>query len=244
MDAGIYKQMREIEQFHWWFTARRKIVSRLTQSLLEGTQHRILDAGCGTGGNLAMLSKFGAVVGVEMDPLAAQMSRERNSADIREGSLPAQFPVSDEERFDLVVALDVLEHIDDDVASLTRLRTNLAADGKMLVTVPAFPFLWSSHDEVHHHKRRYRKADLTRKLEAAGLRVVYASYYNSLLFPAAALVRLMERLMVKQKAPAEVAVPNRWLNKLLYGLFVIEKYVIGRISLPFGLSVIAVAEKA
>jgi len=193
-----------------------------------------------------MLSQFGQVTGVEMDAEAAQMAREKSAGAVIEGYLPNNFPISEGDVYELIVALDVLEHIDDDVASLARLKTLLSPGGRMLVTVPAFPWLWSSHDEAHHHKRRYTRLDLQQKIELAGLRSSYISYFNSLLFPAAALVRSLQRRLNgredKSVSKVEVSVPGRWQNRVLYSLFVLEKYVIGKLTLPFGLSLVAVIE--
>ncbi len=246
MRPEIYRQMSEDETRHWWFCARREIISSLIERHLGNGEHRILDAGCGTGGNLPMLGRFGQVTGVEMDQYAAQMAREKKVANIVEGYLPNHFPIAADERFDLIVSLDVLEHIDDDVASLRRLRENLAAGGRMVVTVPAFPWLWSAHDKVHHHKRRYTRDELRSKIESVGLKVGYISYYNSLLFPAAAMVRGLQRLrgrsQNKDEPQVDVSMPAGWLNRILYGLFIVEKYLIGRITFPFGLSLVAVIE--
>ena len=132
---------------------------------------RILEAGCGTGGNLAMLARFGRVSAFEPDGDARHAARAKSTADIRDGRLPDQVPFQPE-TFDLVAMLDVLEHIDDDVAGLRALCATLQRGGQVLVTVPAFPFLWSRHDELHHHKRRYRKRGLVAAAEAAGLEVL------------------------------------------------------------------------
>lgn len=244
MRADIYRQMQQSESRHWWFCARREIIHRLIALHLPNADGRVLDAGCGTGGNLQMLGRFGVVTGVEMDPGAARMARDKASGVVLEGYLPDQFPLAEDDQFGLIAALDVLEHIDDDVASLERLKRYLAPGGKMVVTVPAFPALWGAHDEAHHHKRRYTRTELQQKVESVGMKVGYISYYNSLLFPVAAIERLLHRLVKDNGSDTQagLSVPAGWLNRLLYGVFVLEKHVIGRVALPFGLSLVAVLE--
>ncbi|MGH9963022.1 MAG: class I SAM-dependent methyltransferase, partial [Pyrinomonadaceae bacterium] len=178
MERELYVQMRQVEDEHWWFVGRRKIVRHILSSLPLNGSARILDVGCGTGGNLRLLSEFGQVVGVEHDQNAASIARERNAAAVTEGSLPNAMPFASGQ-FDLIIALDVIEHIDDDVGSLATLNELLAPAGYLLLTVPAFPFLWSIHDEEHHHKRRYVAPTLRGVVERAGFELRHLTYYNT-----------------------------------------------------------------
>lgn len=242
MKAELYAQMRELEDRHWWFTGRRRIVAAVIRRLRLPADARLLDAGCGTGGNLPMLAGFGEVVGAEYDAGAAVLARARGVCEVVRAGLPGGMPFV-AGRFDLITLLDVLEHIDDDAASLRTLAGLLAPGGHLLITVPAFPFLWGPHDEAHHHKRRYRASGLRQTVEGAGLKLAWQSYYNSGLFPAVAAVRLLRKLLPVGGAGSELALPPAPINALLEGLFAAERHLLGRVRLPFGVSLIAVARK-
>jgi len=242
MDEALYRQMRELEDRHWWFTARRRIVESVLARLLLGPGAPILDVGCGTGGNLAMLSRFGAVMGAEYDATAALLARERGVAPVARAALPDRLPFA-ASQFQLVTLFDVLEHIDDDQGSLTTLAGLLRPGGFLVLTVPAFPFLWSAHDTEHHHKRRYRAAQLRERITAAGLNVQWLSYYNSVLFPPVAMVRLLGKVVPHKSVGSEVALPPAPLNTLLENVFAAERHWLGRVPVPFGVSLMAVARK-
>jgi SAM-dependent methyltransferase len=242
MDRQVYARMAELEDGHWWFVARRRILSealRRYTALPAGA--RILEAGCGTGGNMPMLSQFGSVAGFEPDDEARDLALRQGAFDIRAGALPDHIPF-DPESFDLVVALDVLEHVADDVGSLAALGACLRPGGWTLLTVPAFPFLWSRHDVSHHHHRRYVKPRLCDLTRAAGLRLVRATYFNSLLFPAIAGVRFVKSC-IGASAREDDAMPPRALNRLLTALFASERHLIGRVPLPAGVSLLMLARK-
>lgn len=238
--------MRQLEDRHWWFLGRRRIVRSIIEGIRPGQNLEILDVGCGTGGNLPMLAEFGVVTGSEFDPEAAAIAAERGVAEIVRSGLPAQMPFADGQ-FQLVTLLDVLEHIEEDQASLETLVKLLQPGGHLVVTVPAFEFLWGQHDIEHHHRRRYRAAQLRLGLEASGLQVQWLSYYNSLLFPLVALVRLLRRVMPAHGedsgAGRELALPPAAINRLLERLFASERHWLGRRYVPFGVSLIAVAQK-
>jgi SAM-dependent methyltransferase len=241
MEQAIYRRMRDLEDRHWWFQGRRSIVIRQIERLGLPQDASILDAGCGTGGNLPMLGRFGHVTGVEYDAGARVLARSRGETEILAGSLPDGMP-SLEHDFDLIVLLDVLEHIDDDLASLQTLGRLLRVRGSILVTVPANPSMWGRHDEVHHHKRRYTSASLRSVIERAGLYVDCMTYFNTWLFPVAWAARQMERLTPCGKEAADyVSLPPAPLNSALQHIFASERYMVGRIRLPFGLSLMAVA---
>ena len=193
-----------------------------------------------------MLADFGVVVGSEFDPEAAGIAAERGIAKIVRSGLPNRMPFEDAQ-FQLVTLLDVLEHIDEDQASLTTLTKLLRPGGYLVVTVPAFQFLWGPHDIEHHHRRRYRARQLRQKLEASGLQVQWLSYYNSLLFPLAVLVRLLRRVVIALGRDSgqgrELALPPRAINRLLGSLFASERHWLGRLYVPFGVSLVGVARK-
>jgi len=241
MDDVVYSRMHEVEDRHWWFAARRNIVRHLLESLPLPPSPLILEAGCGTGGNLQILSELGRVTGVEMTPRAAAMARERGTADVLTGFLPDGMPPL-KQKFDVILLLDVLEHIADDVDSLAALRKLLAPGGYVVVTVPAFPFLWGRHDIVHQHKRRYVDSTLRSSIMKSGLRVRHISYYNTLLFPAIAALRIFERFLKNARSLDPLAVPAGFLNRALCALLSSERHVVTRGRLPFGISLLAVAE--
>jgi len=245
MHAQIYREMERVENHHWWFVGRRAIVRNTlarTAPSRGAVGLRILDAGCGTGGNLRMLSEFGQVTGLEYEPIAADLARRRGKWEIVEGALPNDVPFRSE-RFDLIVMTDVLEHIDDDVGALKSIRALLAPGGRILLTVPAFQFLWSNHDLHHHHKRRYNKASLRSTIANAGLEVVTLSYFNFWLFPLVAAARLLAPRSSKAAPESLLRIPPAPVNGALAALFGGERFLLNRTSLPFGVSLIAVLQE-
>ena len=238
--------MRELEDKHWWFLGRRKIIESVVGRLNLKPAGKILDAGCGTGGNLSTLRQFGDVTGAEYDPAARKIAQERKVAEIVRASLPDDLPF-EPGQFQLITLLDVLEHIDDDQASLIELGKLISPGGYLVLTVPAFPFLWGAHDVEHHHKRRYRAADLEKRLNHAGLEVEWLSYYNSWLFPLVALARLARKAIPSAEKKSgigqELALPPAPVNRLLEAVFASERHWLGKVTIPFGVSLIAVAKK-
>lgn len=243
MDRQVYARMAELEDRHWWFAARRRILTEVLARLVAlPAAPRLLEAGCGTGGNLAMLSRFGEVAAFEPDAEARRMAREKSGFDVRDGRLPGDIPF-EPGGFDLVAAFDVLEHVEDDLASLRALHAQLRPGGSALITVPAFEFLWSRHDERHHHKRRYAKDALVSRAAAAGFTPVVATCFNSLLFPLIAGVRLGKRILGLDEVEDEVLPPHP-INRILYALFASERHLVGRVPLPLGVSLLMIARKA
>lgn len=242
MERTVYDRMNELETNHWWFVARRKIIAALIgQNLPKGAKAAILEAGCGSGGNLPMLGQFGQVDAFEYDATARQHAIEKSRLDVRFGALPDDLPFEDR-RYDLIGLFDVLEHVEADTESLAALAGRLNEKGKILLTVPAFPFLWSQHDERHHHFRRYTRATLADAASKAGLKISYSSYFNFFLFPVAVAARAAKRL-TGSDTPDDT-MPPAWMNAVLTRVFGLERTLVGRVRLPVGLSLAAVLEKA
>lgn len=241
MDRAAYSSMSAQETDHWWFVARRAIIAHLIEKHVPlGEGAAILEAGCGTGGNLAMLASYGALDAFEYDADARAMAAGRGIGSIDAGALPGQIGFG-EKAYDLIALLDVLEHIDDDTASLQSLGGRLRADGRMLVTVPAVPWLWSDHDTLHHHKRRYTRDGLGEVAVQAGLKVQAIGYFNSLLFPLAVMQRVAHQL-TKSKAALDVR-PSAPVNALLQTVFAAERHIVDHIRFPIGLSLYAVLSR-
>ncbi len=239
MDKQIFEQMHRLEERHWWFVARRKIIARAIRCIGFSKDIKILDAGCGNGDNLSFLSGLGDVTALEKDPEALTRARARACAEVYQGYLPDNLPAELGHDFDLVALLDVLEHIDDDRGSLAKITGLIRADGKILITVPAYQWLWSEHDDRHHHKRRYSKKELTSVLNDSGLIVSHITYFNTLLFPLAVL----ERLKQKIRPGPPLALPPPLLNACLERIFSLEERWIDKFPFPYGLSLLAVARK-
>ena len=246
MERRVYGRMAEIEDRHWWFLGRRRILREtLARCVSLPPEARLLEAGCGTGGNLAMLADFGRVSAFEPDAEARRHADAKGPFEVRDGRLPEEIPYP-ADGFDLVCAFDVLEHVDDDLGSLRAMARRLRPGGWLLLTVPAFPFLWSRHDETHHHKRRYVKRQLLERARKAGVTPVCVTYYNSLLFPLIAGVRLCKKLLGADDADGDgddEAMPPRPLNRLLATVFAWERHLIGRIPLPAGVSLLMLARR-
>lgn len=240
MDRAAYAGMAAIEERHWWFVARRQILSALIDRMYLPSDARILEAGCGTGGNLAMLSRYGELHAFEFDDGARALSAAKGLCPVDFGALPDRVDASGAP-YDLIAMLDVLEHVDEDVASLATLSAMLAEDGRLLLSVPAVPALWSSHDELHHHKRRYTKAGLAQVCSSAGLAIESISYFNSLLFPLALAQRVAVKLLGSTQ-PID-AVPAAPVNATFQAIFAAERHVLGRMGFPIGLSLYVVARR-
>jgi len=240
MERVVYQQMAELDERHWWYCARRKVLADLIRREVKPPAHaRILEIGCGTGHNLAMLGEFGEVDGLELDEEARAISEKRLGRKVMSAPLPelAGVPLR---HYDLVGAFDVIEHIDDDAAALASIASRLKSGGKFVMAVPAHQWMWSAHDVVNHHKRRYSKSGLRRLIEASPLKLAKIGYFNSLLFPLAIAERAASKL--RGKNSADVTLPPVPLNAALEGVFAAERYLVGRLPLPIGLSLFAVAE--
>lgn len=236
MEPYLFDKIDKVEEAHWWFAGRREIVLSLIRKKIAKERMEILDAGCGTGGNLKCLTEFGNVTGMDYDETALALASKKGQ--IVKGSLPDALPFS-ESSFDLITLLDVLEHLDEDENALQALHRLLKPGGFLLITVPAFRFLWSGHDEVNHHKRRYTIRALREKIHRSNFQCIYISYFNIYLFPLIALSRLLKR----KKIEDDISLPIKPVNSLLRLIFKSERYFIGQARCPFGVSIIALCKK-
>ena len=243
MEQKEYKIMSDIEGKHWWFRARRKIVSSMIEELNLSQNAQILEVGCGTGGNLAMLAEFGDVYAVELNKEAAKFAEEKKVAkSVIQAKLPQEVPYKDK-KFDLIVFLDVVEHIEEDKETLKAINGILSDNGVLLITVPAFQFLWSEHDVALHHKRRYNKAQLKALIANSGYKTKYVSYYNFVLFPLVSAIRFMNNSLGIKSNESDSKMPGKFVNFILEKLFASERIVLGKFVFPFGVSLILTAVK-
>ena len=244
MDRAEYARMAEAEARHFWFVGTRAVIRTALARALGpgGAANRLVDLGCGTGSTLDAIEGASLRVGIDPSPDALGFARERNGCAFAWGSAEA-LPFRDAS-FDAALALDVLEHVPDDARAAREARRVLRPGGVLVVTVPAFRSLWSAHDDALHHLRRYRKSEVRRLLEEAGLEVLEAGYYNFFLFPPIAATRLVGR-MLRRDGPArsDLSVPPRPLNALLAAILRSERHLVGRVPLPFGVSILAVARR-
>ena len=239
MDRIVYERMAAHDTTHWWYRARRDILADyLTRWGDLPRDARILEIGCGTGHNLPMLAQFGEIDAIEIDETARAKASERLGKPVGTAPLPELVGVAPGS-YDLVAVLDVIEHVEDDVAALKAIATALKPGGKILITVPAHQWMWSAHDVINHHKRRYSKASFEALLEKTGLKGRKLGYFNSLLFPVAVAARFAGKLMGKDDS--DDSPPPKPLNTLFEGIFRLERHMVGRMPLPPGLSLITLA---
>ncbi len=241
MELDAYRKMAETEDEHWWFCGRRAIGEAVIAGLDLPPDARILEIGAGTGGNIAMLERFGEVQAVEMSDLARQIAWEKTGREFLYGYLPDHVPVAPGS-VDLICLFDVLEHVAEDEASLTAMRDLLKPGGRIVLTVPAHQWLWSAHDVGLHHMRRYSRKLLRERIEKAGYRIERLSYTNAALLPVAVLARLADRLRPSGEASGQ-ATPPKPLNAAMKALFSAESLILPKAALPFGVSLLAVFGK-
>jgi SAM-dependent methyltransferase len=239
MERSVYREMAELDERHWWYRARRQVLADLIRREAMPQAHaHILEIGCGTGHNLEMLGSFGEVDALELDEEARAIAEKRLGRKVMSTPLPELSGVHDR-HYDLIAALDVIEHIGDDVGAVSAIAAKLKPGGKLVMTVPAHQWMWSAHDIVNHHKRRYSRAGLRRLIETSPLRLDKIGYFNSLLFPFAMADRLGSKLRGNDNA--DVKLPSAPVNAMLEAVFAAERHFVGRLPLPPGLSLFAVA---
>lgn len=246
MQQHTYAIMHRVEETHWWFVGRRKIIESFIKGVCAGFNSgtkslRILDVGCGTGANLEMLAQFGQAEGVDVSAEALEFCRARGLQKVKQGAAE-ELPYASES-FDLVTGLDVVEHLDDDVAGLKEMRRVLRPKGRAVLFVPAFMFLWGVQDDISNHRRRYTMAGLKAAMQQAGLEIERASYVNLSFFAPILFGRLLMRATGIRPA-SENNLTIGALNGVLGKLFGAERFLLRHVNFPFGVSIICVARRA
>ncbi len=248
MQHHTYAILRRVEESHWWFVGRRQIIRSFLEPLMQKLKARraeaetikILDVGCGTGANLELLSEFGEAEGVDVSTEALSFCRERGLTGVKQGAAES-LPYADNS-FDLVTGLDVVEHLDDDLAGLKEMRRVLRPDGKTLLFVPAFMFLWGVQDDISNHRRRYTMKELKRVLREAGFAIERATYVNISFFAPILLGRLFMRA-TGLRPESENNITIGFLNGALGKLLGAERAPLRFMNFPFGVSIICVARR-
>jgi len=241
MMSHVYPVFYELEETHWWYVGRRRIIVSFVKEIcarLTDRRPRILDVGCGTGANLKTLSEFGDAEGVDVSPDAIEFCRERGLTNVKLGA--AEELPYESGTFDLVTALDVVEHLDDDVGGLREMRRVLRPGGHALIFVPTFMWLWGVQDVVSNHRRRYRLPELRRALEEAGFEVERATYANITFLPPVFLIRLLMRITgLKTDTEARINIPV--FNPLFARILGAEATFLRFMNFPVGVSGLCVA---
>ncbi|PYS23699.1 MAG: methylase [Acidobacteria bacterium] len=243
MQQHTYSIMYEVEEKHWWFYGRRKIIESFVEKICHGiAKHppRILDVGCGTGANLQMLSQFGAAEGVDVSSEALEFCRARGLAEVKQGA--AETLPYEDASFDLVTGLDVVEHLDDDLSGLREMRRVLRPGGRALLFVPAFMFLWGVQDDISHHRRRYTLRELKQRVTDAGLSIERATYANISFFLPILIGRLLMRV-TRIRPSSENNITIGAVNGLLGRILGAEGWWLQRMNFPFGVSIVCVARR-
>ncbi|MBA2737525.1 MAG: class I SAM-dependent methyltransferase [Pyrinomonadaceae bacterium] len=245
MEQHTYAIMNRVEDSHWWFVGRRAILEEFLRQIIHNPKSKIqnpkiLDVGCGTGANLEMLANFGAAEGVDVSDDALEFCKLKGLKAHK--GLAESLPFADES-FDVVTALDVVEHLDDDVAGLKEMHRVLKSSGKTLIFVPAFMWLWGVQDDVSNHRIRYTKRQIIERLQSAGFEIERATYANWTFFaPILAGRTLMKITGIKPESENNVNISA--LNGIFGKIFSSEKLWLRNFDFPFGVSIVIVAKKS
>jgi SAM-dependent methyltransferase len=250
MDPSFYASYYRHEDRHWWFRWRFELITRLVSEQKKGPDFRILDAGCGTGQMLKHLEELGDAIGIDTSAQATAFAQSRGVKKLVQGSITeVPFP---EATFDCIVALDVIEHVEDDFGILQSLHEVLKPGGRLIITVPAYEILWSEHDEINHHKRRYTAPKLQNLIEAAGYSVDRVTYCNTVFFLPIFAIRKFKNLMRKARnsngahpdgLQSDLGDYPELMNEAAFRVMQMENGLMRHVNLPFGVSILAVAER-
>ena len=232
----------KVESFHWWFVVRRKLLRLFLSFLSLPHECVVLDIGCGTGSNLKVLEIIGrTVIGLDRSFYALSLARKKTSSSLLNGDL-SKLPIRPQS-VGLIVAMDILEHLDDDATGIRSLHQALKQQGILIITVPAFRSLWGIQDEVTGHKRRYSRQEIVNKLRRGGFEIMKSSYFNFFLFfPIVIARRLIHLAGLRIESENEINFPI--INFFLKAIFSLESYVLRWCSFPFGVSIFCIAKKS
>ncbi len=243
MEIGQYRVIYNSEENHWWYRGRRFLLRYLLNQCDFDQNSLILDYGCGTGFLIKDLNNRGLkVLGMDSSPESVKLCQQRGLSNVFHGSVDSWPQQLSGHKFDAILLLDVLEHVKDDSQALLILKNKLNPEGKIIVFVPAFSFLWSVNDDFSHHFRRYTKRELVKKMSNIGFKVKWASYFNFLLFIPILLIRLLNRITPLYKQENNLT-NNNIINTIFSKLFHLELFLIRFFSYPFGVSIAIVVEK-
>lgn len=242
MEHEVYDAFFEAEDNHWWFEGRRRILNSILDQVFPTGGLQIADVGCGTGGMARLLNQYGTVTGVDEAPEAREYCARRGLPVVL---TPEEWD-QEGKTFDLVTSFDVVEHVEDDVAFLETLKARLSPSGWLLVTVPAYQFMWSVFDEMNHHKRRYTRGRLKQSLAKSGFEVERMSHFNTHLFPGVLIMRMIEKIKPEDPSMTPQQHLEKWfrvgpLNSFFANVFASERHWLRRGDLPFGSSIVALA---
>jgi SAM-dependent methyltransferase len=247
MEKGEYSIMYDIEQSYWWFVGKQFLVKSILRKFKPSRlkKDRVLDIGCGTGTILKLLESYGIAYGVELSTDAIQFLKRRDLHFVVRSDAGISIPFK-EDVFSVITCLDVLEHIDDDFTLLNEMIRVCEPGGHIMLTVPAFNALWSSHDAALHHRRRYTKKQMLDKISRLNATVVKSSYYNTaLILPILAVRKLKPSFSDKQDMQSDFFIPMPgWINALLTFVFVAEILFLQRMNFPFGVSLLFILQKS
>lgn len=243
MQEIIYHTNFKLEDQYWWFVARNQIIKKAILDFIKlNKNNNLLDVGCGTGAFAAEMNQKTNVIALDTSPIALEYCSQRG-IEQRFNCLLNDFP-KDKFRIDAITFLDVIEHIQDDYQIVKDAYNIIENNGYVIASVPAYQWLWSHHDELHMHYRRYTKSQIEKVFKSANFQIIYSSYFNTLLFPIAVLKRFVDKITgadKKNTSPIEEVSPT--INKLFKSIFMYEKNFIPKLKLPFGLSILIVAKK-
>lgn len=239
MEPKEYEKMYQMEETHWWFVSKRNLV----RSFLEKTDGYILDIGCGTGANLKFFSRYGKAIGIDISPLAIELSSLRGCQYLARASVN-NLPFKDNV-FDIVTLLDILYHkmVNEDMDALREVNRIVKRNGRILIADSALEFLRSPHDLAVHGERRYNKKGLKQIVQNAGFRVERITYTNFLLFPLVFIIRLWKKFFSMGKPSSDLKLVHPVINYALLGIQNIERLLLRFVNLPIGSSILCIARK-
>lgn len=242
MEHDEYRKMYELEDGHWWYIAKRRITLAMARPHLH-KKARVLDVGCGTGVIMdAFAKEAGFVEGIDFSKEALKFCRKRGLKKVFVADLEKPLPKR-LGTYDVIVATDIVEHLRNDVGALKRLQALLKPDGVIIVSVPAYQWMWSAHDVALHHYRRYTLPRLRQVMKKAGYEPLRLTYTNFFIFPITAIIRLVKRFLGADSGTDDGIVRFGVIAKILLGMYRVEEFLLRFIRLPFGVSVLCVARK-